>query len=184
MAADPQVGLQMMVTGAPPVKLLGAGSYTLAKGYQGLSKISQFLSRAKVADSAIDILPKGQSLMLRPVEIEFPAYGLSSQKQALFAAHLNEQQIGLNYLSLQRTDDLLTNLTNYPNIASELKAARALGRFNIEGSGAGLTRLIVLMQSLGDIYMILLASAIRFSSVLGLCGEPGLTKSFRAENTC
>lgn len=121
-----------------PARAAGAGFFAFAKGYQGLSRISQFLGRERVAAGAIDVLPRGRSLMLRPVEMEFPASGFSAQQQGLFAAHLNGQQIGLNYLSLQRTDDLLTNLANYPNIAKELKAARALGRSNIDGSGAGL----------------------------------------------
>ena len=94
--------------------------------------------RAGAADSAaFQIGPASQSLILRPVEIEFPARGLSAAEQRLFSAHLAEQQSTLNRLSLFSPDDLALNLQNYQNIAPQVARARGLARGYLSGPGKG-----------------------------------------------
>ena len=108
------------------------GAYTTtpvvpgAKGTKGLGATS------------LDTVPQGQRLILRPVEIEFPAPGLTPAKQKLFAEHLAEQEAQLNHLSLSRTDDLKLNLANYQNIQPQLAAARKAARGYLNGSGKGM----------------------------------------------
>jgi len=76
--------------------------------------------------------------MLRPVQIEFPAAGLSPTQQQLFSSHLAEQQTTLNRLSLTAPSDLELNLLNYPNVKAQVAAARRLARGYLPGQGAGL----------------------------------------------
>lgn len=112
-----------------------------------------------------DTVPAGQRLILRPVEIEFPASGLSPAQQRLFSAHLAEQQAGLNYLSLFRPSDLQLNLANFPNVSSELAAARALARSSMPGARQGWTRRIGSTPLRGDTCTTLRGSVIQFNVV-------------------
>ncbi|MFC4314279.1 hypothetical protein ACFPN2_34765 [Steroidobacter flavus] len=83
-------------------------------------------------------VPPGQSLMLRPIEIEFPAAGLSQAEQRLFSSHLAEQEWTLNRISLTAADDLELNLLNYPNVKRQVDNARKMARQYLPGSGQGL----------------------------------------------
>ncbi len=42
--------------------------------------------------SGLDMIPAGQRMILRPIEIQFPAQGLSSTQQLRFSTHLFECQ--------------------------------------------------------------------------------------------
>lgn len=85
-----------------------------------------------------DTIPEGRRLIVRPVEIEFPATGLSPAQQRAFASHLGEQEMRLNQLSLNHTDALKTNLANYPNIKAEVARSRRLARQFLPGSGSNM----------------------------------------------
>ncbi|MFN9369101.1 MAG: RHS repeat-associated core domain-containing protein, partial [Planctomycetia bacterium] len=85
-----------------------------------------------------DTIPAGRRLIVRPVEIEFPATGLSPAQQRAFASHLAEQEARLNQLSLNHTDALKTNLANYPNIKAEVARSRRLARQFLPGYGANM----------------------------------------------
>jgi len=93
---------------------------------------------ARTVVERFDTVPQGQRLILRPIEIEFPAAGLSPVKQGRFAAHLAEQEMTLNRLSITRTSDLELNLANYQNVKPQVDAARRLARATLEGSGRGM----------------------------------------------
>lgn len=92
---------------------------------------------AAAAEGAARAADPGKALMLPPVKIEFPANGLTPEQQALFRAHLAEQEIHLNGLSLSRPSDLRLNLENYPYVSRELTRARAAARGYLPGSGTG-----------------------------------------------
>ncbi|WP_155413148.1 hypothetical protein [Xanthomonas arboricola] len=96
------------------------------------------LAKGTGASDAFDTIPAGQRLILRPIEIEFPASGLTESQQRLFSAHLSEQQMTLNRLSLTRTSDLELNLANYPNVQTQIAASRRLARGYLPGNGQGL----------------------------------------------
>jgi RHS repeat-associated protein len=81
---------------------------------------------------------QNEAMILRPVEIQFPARGLSPVEQQAFAAHLAEQEMTLNRLSLTATDDLRMNLLNYRNIKPQVAASRQLARSFLPGTGASL----------------------------------------------
>jgi hypothetical protein len=93
---------------------------------------------AKRVAFGFDTIPQGQRLILRPIEIEFPASGLTPAKQKLFTQHLLEQEEQLNNLSLLRTDDLKLNLANFGNVKKQIEVARRTGRGYLYGSGEGM----------------------------------------------
>jgi hypothetical protein len=90
------------------------------------------------ATASAGMMPEGQSIILRPIEIQFPAAGLSPVQQQLFAAHLAEQEAALNQLSLLAPADLELNLLNYRNIRSQVASSRGLARQYLSGAGTGL----------------------------------------------
>jgi len=83
-------------------------------------------------------ISESQQVILRPIEIQFPAKGLTLVQRNLFDAHLAEQEMTLNNLSLTSKADLELNLLNYQNITREVAAARALARRSLPGNGEGL----------------------------------------------
>ncbi|MCW0460001.1 hypothetical protein NB717_001069 [Xanthomonas sacchari] len=103
-----------------------------------LEDIAAGAVNARIAVGVSDTIPAGQRLILRPIQIEFPASGLTEAQQKLFSAHLLEQQSTLNRLSLTRTNDLELNLANYPNVQPQIAASRRMARDYLPGDGRGL----------------------------------------------
>jgi RHS repeat-associated protein len=81
---------------------------------------------------------RSTSLMLRPIEIEFPARGLSAAERQAFASHLAEQEMALNELSLGSPAELEANLASYENIGKQVNGSRRMARKYLPGDGAGL----------------------------------------------
>ncbi|MGC1470764.1 MAG: hypothetical protein WA793_15415, partial [Sphingorhabdus sp.] len=125
------------VAGEGTIALLTAGAGAGVQALRGGATVARV--GGGVAERAtFEIAPASRSLILRPVEIEFPARGLSMTEQRLFSAHLAEQQSTLNRLSIFSPDDLALNLQNYQNIASQIARAKSLARGYLSGSGKGL----------------------------------------------
>jgi YD repeat-containing protein len=125
---------------------LTVGSFFVGGAGAGTGIRTTSLGRSAISAAELDVLPAlstdalptGKSLILRPVEIEFPAGGLTSQEQGLFSAHLAEQEATLNRLSIFSPDDLALNLQNYKNVGPQIAKARSLARGYLPGSGQGL----------------------------------------------
>ena len=116
-----------MQTASTAYVIKGVGQFT----------ITRTANAPRGGAGTLDTIPEGQRLMLRPVEIKFPARGMTPAQQRLFAAHLAEQEAALNRLSVLAPDELTMNLANYQNINPQVAASRALGRQYLPGSGAG-----------------------------------------------
>jgi hypothetical protein len=138
LAANSPLGEKSLATGFAQVA--GDVSAELLPGSCGscLGCTAEFLVAPSTFTGTMDTIPAGQRIMLRPVEIEFPARGLSPAEQQLVSSHLAEQELRLNQLSLNATSDLESNLLNYQNIKPQVDASRALARQYLPGSGAGL----------------------------------------------
>ena len=99
---------------------------------------SNVSNKETMAGARFDSIPEGNRIILRPIEIDFPASGLSKDKQRLFAQHLLEQERQLNHLSLSNADDLRLNLSNYQNVKSQISVARKQARGYLEGESRGM----------------------------------------------
>jgi RHS repeat-associated protein len=119
-----------------------AGDLALGRVTAACGMVDDVLRAGKNAVAPVrtvgDTIPEGRRLIVRPVEIEFPATGLSPAQQRAFASHLGEQEMRLNQLSLNHTDALKTNLANYPNIKAEVARSRRLARQFLPGSGSNM----------------------------------------------
>ena len=73
-----------------------------------------------------------------PVEIRFPARGLTAGEQQAFGLHLAEQEAELNRLSMTAQSDLESNLLNFENLNKLNARARRLARGYLPGDGTGL----------------------------------------------
>jgi RHS repeat-associated protein len=117
--------------------LLMSATDLLTLGLTGGFRSASSLLFREAATEVPAVVAGGRSLILRPVEIEFPASGLSPSEQSLFRAHLAEQEATLNRLSLFSPEELALNLRNYPNVAPQIDKARRLAREYLPGPGRG-----------------------------------------------
>nr|MBC8217447.1 hypothetical protein [Planctomycetota bacterium] len=102
-----------------------------------LPALSATKSTGLTSKAAVSTKGGGQ-IVFRPTVIKFPAKGLSPAQQQLFAAHLAEQEMALNRLSLSVPAELKMNILGYQNIKPQVAASRSLARKYLPGAGAGL----------------------------------------------
>lgn len=105
------------------------------------------LQRFQATETSTALVPYNRAFALRqmpPVEIPFvvsarATRNMNAAQRAAFVQHLAEQEAALNYLSLERTEDLKFNLDTYDlwNDAGIIDKTRKVGAdmFDLEGSG-------------------------------------------------